>query len=124
MIGEQQAKGYSDIVHREKELEQDLKELDAKEELEDAEKEFDDRKKRALESIGRSDQPQEIKKEDIASIAQAALQNTAENKKHKDKVLEHDIMVLRMQNDKIIRSLNALTVEIKNLKDELRRKNG
>ena len=57
--------------------------------------------------------------EEIAEIAKTALADTAAMKAHGEKVLAHDIIVLRSQNDKIIMALNELTKEIRTLKGEM-----
>lgn len=101
MIGEEQAKGYA---HLNIETSQP----------EESENEFEARKKRALAMIQRKniddlDKTTEIRGEE-------ALKNYEALENHKRKVLEHDIIILRQQNEKIIESLNELTKSVKEIK--------
>lgn len=114
MIGEDQIKGY----HAEQPEEVQSEEAKEKDE------EFEERKKKALASIGRDQGIQNREppgKEEIAEIAKKALSNTAAMKSHNETVLAHDIIALRMQNDAIIKAINNLTKEISGLKNEVRK---
>lgn len=102
MIGEEQMRGYKDIKEDEEEL-----------------NEFEERRKKALKIIGRSEEKKE--NEDVQERAKNALNDFEGLKRFKERVIEHDIIYLREQNNKIVSAINDLTKEISSLKKEFQK---
>lgn len=100
MIGEDQAKGYREEFEE--------KQPDSIEVNKD---EFEERKKKALKSIG-IDSDKEEEEFDSEAIAMMALENMED---HKKKVLDNDIIILRQQNQMIMNKLNNQTKAINEL---------
>ncbi len=104
MIGKDQAKGYGPIKPevRSEEEESETKEKE----------DFEERKTKALRLMGVGAEFQEPHSENPEEIAKKALENMGD---HKKKVIDHDIMILRQQNQSIIKSLNELTEAVRDL---------
>lgn len=112
MIGDDQAKGYGKDWTKEEQEKQ-------KDEKGDP---FEDRKKRALDSIGRGetvDAEKNMTDEEIQKVADLALVNQKSDIGSKMINMQHDLIILRKQMTDIINVLNDLTQAVR---DKLTRK--